>query len=170
MLKRKKANASHEVTLTYFRNGVTDTLSMMTNADYEIGVAARTATDKLLPVVRKEYSFLSSFPAGVSLGVKTLKGYVGQMKYLFSKEGAKQLGGFGTIGSIFPATWDWHQFWYMTAFLSIILAFYELFCPSLHWTVDTCYSSFTNHCTPQRPATSLWNVRRWWACSSCSVC
>ena len=39
------------------------------------------------------------------------------MKYLFSKEGAKQLGGFGTIGSIFPATWDWHQFWYMTAFL-----------------------------------------------------
>ena len=30
------------------------------------------------------------------------------MKYLFSKEGAKQLGGFGTIGSIFPATWDWH--------------------------------------------------------------
>ena len=59
MLKRKKANASHEVTLTYVRNGVTDTLSMMTNADYEIGVAARTATDKLLPVVRKEYSFLS---------------------------------------------------------------------------------------------------------------
>ena len=83
MLKRNKANASHEVTLTYVRNGVTDTLSMMTNADYEIGVAARTATDKLLPVVRKEYSFLSSFPAGVSLGVKTLKGYVGQMKYLF---------------------------------------------------------------------------------------
>ena len=63
MLKRKKANASHEVTLTYVRNGVTDTLSMMTNADYEIGVAARTATDKLLPVVRKEYSFLSSFQA-----------------------------------------------------------------------------------------------------------
>ena len=88
--------------MTYVRNGVTDTLSMMTNADYEIGVAARTATDKLLPVVRKEYSFLSSFPAGVSLGVKTLKGYVGQMKYLFSKEGAKQLGGFGTIGSISP--------------------------------------------------------------------
>ena len=126
MLKRKKANASHEVTLTYVRNGVTDTLSMITNADYEIGVAARTATDKLLPVVRKEYSFLSSFPAGVSLGVKTLKGYVGQMKYLFSKEGAKQLGGFGTIGSIFPATWDWHQFWYMTAFLSIILAFMNI--------------------------------------------
>jgi regulator of sigma E protease len=48
------------------------------------------------------------------------------MKYVFSKEGAKQLGGFGTIGNIFPASWDWHQFWYMTAFLSIILAFMNI--------------------------------------------
>ena len=29
---------------------------------------------------------------------------------------------FGTIGSLFPATWDWHQFWLMTAMLSLILA------------------------------------------------
>ena len=127
MTRRKKAgDASHDLTLTYVRNGITDTLTLATDANYEIGVIARAATNKLLPVVRKEYSFLSSFPAGISLGVKTLKGYVGQMKYLFSKEGAKQLGGFGTIGSIFPATWDWHQFWYMTAFLSIILAFMNI--------------------------------------------
>ena len=83
-------------------------------------------TDRLMPMVEKEYTFLESFPAGAALGVKTLEGYVGNMKYLFSKEGAKQLGGFGTIGSIFPATWDWHQFWYMTAFLSIILAFMNI--------------------------------------------
>ena len=127
MTRRKKAgDASHDVTLTYVRNGITDTLTLATDTNYEIGVIARAATNKLLPVVRKKYSFLSSFPAGISLGVKTLKGYVGQMKYLFSKEGAKQLGGFGTIGSIFPATWDWHQFWYMTAFLSIILAFMNI--------------------------------------------
>jgi regulator of sigma E protease len=44
------------------------------------------------------------------------------MRVLFSKEGAKQLGGFVTIGKIFPAQWDWYQFWYMTAFLSLILA------------------------------------------------
>ena len=127
MIRRQKNNdASHEITLTYVRNGVTDTLTLTTDANYEIGIMARTATDKLLPVIRKEYSFFSSFPAGIALGVSTLKGYVGQMKYLFSKEGAKQLGGFGTIGSIFPATWDWHQFWYMTAFLSIILAFMNI--------------------------------------------
>jgi regulator of sigma E protease len=79
-----------------------------------------------MPVVRKEYGFFEAFPAGIALGVNTLKGYVGQMKYLFSKEGAKQLGGFGAIGSIFPSTWDWHQFWNMTAFLSIILAFMNI--------------------------------------------
>lgn len=127
MLNRRKANtASHDITLTYVRKGVTDTLTLTTDSQYEMGIIARIATNKLLPVVRRDYSLISSFPAGAALGVKTLKGYVSQMKYLFSKEGAKQLGGFGTIGSIFPATWDWHQFWYMTAFLSIILAFMNI--------------------------------------------
>ena len=114
------------ITLTYVRDGVTDTLNMRVDSAYLMGVTACLVTDRLLPMVKKEYTFFESFPAGVSLGVKTLKGYVGNMKYLFSKEGAKQLGGFGTIGSIFPATWDWHQFWYMTAFLSIILAFMNI--------------------------------------------
>ena len=127
MLRRQKADsASHYITLTYARAGVIDTITFATDSIYEIGAVVRTATNQLLPVVKKEYSFLASFPAGAALGVQTLKGYVGQMKYLFSKEGAKQLGGFGTIGSIFPATWDWHQFWYMTAFLSIILAFMNI--------------------------------------------
>jgi regulator of sigma E protease len=127
MLARQKTDsASHEITLTYVRAGVTNTVTFATDSAYQIGVTARIQANKLLPIVKKEYGFFASFPAGVSLGVKTLKGYVGNMKYLFSKEGAKQLGGFGTIGSIFPATWDWHQFWYMTAFLSIILAFMNI--------------------------------------------
>jgi regulator of sigma E protease len=58
--------------------------------------------------------------------VAKLKSYVNNMKYVFSKEGVKQVGGFGTIASIFPSAWDWHQFWYMTAFLSIILAFMNI--------------------------------------------
>lgn len=123
---RKDSIDPHLITLTYMRAGVTDTLTMRTDSAFMMGVIACLSTERLLPVVKKEYGFLESFPAGVQLGVKTLKGYVGNMKYLFSKEGAKQLGGFGTIGSIFPATWDWHQFWYMTAFLSIILAFMNI--------------------------------------------
>jgi regulator of sigma E protease len=48
------------------------------------------------------------------------------LKYLFSADGAKSLGGFGAIGSLFPPTWDWHAFWLMTAWLSIILAFMNI--------------------------------------------
>ncbi|MCI1680948.1 MAG: RIP metalloprotease RseP [Bacteroides sp.] len=127
MLNRQKTNsASHEITLTYIRKGIKDTITFATDSLFQIGVTPQSDTDKLLPVVKIEYGFFASIPAGVTLGINTLKGYVGNMKYLFSKEGAKQLGGFGTIGSIFPATWDWHQFWYMTAFLSIILAFMNI--------------------------------------------
>lgn len=77
-------------------------------------------------VTHIEYGFLESFPAGVKYGCKVLSGYVGDMKYLFSSEGAKSLGGFGAIGSLFPSQWDWHSFWLMTAFLSIILAFMNI--------------------------------------------
>ena len=120
------SQALRDITLTYTRQGVENTVALRVDTAFTIGVYAVGQTDRLLPVVHQKYSFFSSFPAGVTLGVNTLKGYVGQMKYLFSKEGAKQLGGFGAIGSIFPATWDWHQFWYMTAFLSIILAFMNI--------------------------------------------
>ena len=73
-----------------------------------------------------DYGFFESFPAGVKYGWNVLAGYVGDLKYVFSKEGAKSLGGFGALGSLFPSVWDWHAFWLMTAFLSIILAFMNI--------------------------------------------
>lgn len=112
-----------DVLLTYVRNGVTDTLTVTTDEDYKIGVYAKA---EVLPVVKESFGFFESFPAGIKLGVNTLRSYVIQFKYVFSKEGVQQLGGFGTIASIFPAAWDWYQFWYMTAFLSIILAFMNI--------------------------------------------
>ena len=73
-----------------------------------------------------KYGFFESFPAGILYGWNVLGGYVGDLKYLFSADGAKSLGGFGAIGSLFPPVWDWHMFWLMTAFLSIILAFMNI--------------------------------------------
>ena len=64
--------------------------------------------------------------AGAKLGVNTLANYANSMKHVFSKEGVKQLGGFGAIGSFFPAEWNWLAFWNMTALLSIILAFMNI--------------------------------------------
>ena len=56
--------------------------------------------------------------------METFNSYLKQLKLIFSPEtkAYKSLGGFITIGSIFPGTWDWQAFWLLTAFLSIILA------------------------------------------------
>ena len=48
------------------------------------------------------------------------------MELIFTKEGAQSLGGFGALGSIFPETWSWENFWTITAFLSVILAFMNI--------------------------------------------
>lgn len=105
------------------RAGVLDTLSVTTDSLFMVG------TSPAIPqyaVTTHKYGFFESFPAGITLGINTLVGYVGDLKYIFTKEGAKSVGGFGTIGSIFPAAWDWHSFWSMTALLSIILAFMNI--------------------------------------------
>lgn len=71
----------------------------------------------------KKYGFFESFPAGVKYGWDTLTNYVDQMKYVFTKKGARQVGGFISIGNIFPDAWNWQKFWLLTAFLSIALGF-----------------------------------------------
>ena len=125
---RQKAEANGQknvdFTLVYARAGVNDTISVQTDTLFMVGASSQALAD--YKVTRLEYGFFESFPAGVALGVNTLKGYVNDMKYVFTKEGAKSVGGFGTIGSIFPSVWDWHRFWEMTAFLSIILAFMNI--------------------------------------------
>ena len=113
-----------EFTLVYSRAGVQDTLAVQPDTLFMVGATSKALAD--YKVTTKEYGFFESFPAGIALGVNTLKGYVNDMKYVFTKEGAKSVGGFGTIGSIFPSVWDWHRFWEMTAFLSIILAFMNI--------------------------------------------
>ena len=80
----------------------------------------------LYKTTTRQYGFFESFPAGIKYGWNVLAGYVSDLKYVFSADGAKSLGGFGAIGNLFPATWDWHAFWLMTAFLSIILAFMNI--------------------------------------------
>lgn len=77
-------------------------------------------------ITTKTYGFFESFPAGVKYGVETMKNYVDQLKYLFTKKGAKQVSGFIGIGSIFPDAWDWQRFWLLTAFLSIVLGVMNL--------------------------------------------
>ncbi len=107
------------------KEAVRDTVPVVLSADLKLGFAPKSLVDMYEPVT-KEYGFFESFPAGAKYGVNVLAGYVDDMKYVFTADGAKSLGGFGAIGSLFPPVWDWYMFWRMTAFLSIILAFMNI--------------------------------------------
>ena len=98
-----------------------DTAQVVLNPDLTLGVG-RTYLGTYYKPVKLEYGFFESFPAGAVYGIDVLRGYVDDMKYVFTADGAKSLGGFGAIGSLFPPTWDWMMFSRMTALLSIILA------------------------------------------------
>lgn len=117
--------AARNVTIITQRKGVNDTANVVLTADLKLGIMTKSYVALYKPVTR-EYGFFESIPAGVKYGCHVLSTYVDDMKYVFTSEGAKSLGGFGAIGSLFPPTWDWYLFWKMTAFLSIILAFMNI--------------------------------------------
>ena len=121
--------AARRVAISYVRKvggqPVTHAATAMLGDDLKFGFTVSMFSDKD-QFTHVSYGFLESFPAGVRYGCKVLSGYVSAMRYVFSAEGAKSLGGFASIGNMFPSVWDWHTFWLMTAFLSIILAFMNI--------------------------------------------
>lgn len=125
-----KAHQKQPVELTILRN--TDTLHFNL-VQGNIGIFPADYADSLLSkhfhTVHKEYGFFGSLPAGVKAVSESLENYVLQLKLIFVAKGVKasqSVGGFGTIASLFPAQWDWQDFWMLTAFLSIILAFMNI--------------------------------------------
>ena len=102
-----------------------DTAQLVLTEDLKIGVSQTSISTYYKPK-EVSYGFFESFPAGIKYGINVLRGYVSDLKYVATADGAKSLGGFGAIGSLFPPTWDWMMFWRMTAFLSIILAFMNI--------------------------------------------
>ena len=112
-------------TIAFQREAVTYTVNITLTPDLKVGFFVKTIAGIYEPYTR-EYGFFESIPAGIKYGWNVLAGYVGDMKYVFTADGAKSLGGFGAIGSLFPPVWDWYLFWKMTAFLSIILAFMNI--------------------------------------------
>ena len=118
-------NMDKNVTIGFVRNGKPMESEVAVDAAGKIGIMLTPLTD-IYRTVTREYSIFESIPRGIELGVEKLTSYVSQMKYVFTREGAKNLGGFGAIGNIFPESWNWEQFWSITAFLSVILAFMNI--------------------------------------------
>jgi len=110
------------------RNGDTiPPFAVRTTETGMLGIGARNA-DEIFEYTTREYGFFESFPAGVRRSKAVLENYIQQFGLIFDKEiqGYKQIGGFGAIGSLFPSTVNWREFWEITAFLSIMLAFLNL--------------------------------------------
>ncbi len=119
-----EALAKHKgktVTITYLRDGKLLKTPVEIDADGKLGIQLMPIT-KIYKVNVKKYNILQSIPRGIVMGWDQMVTYVKQLKMIFTPQGAKSLGGFGAIGSIFPDQWNWLDFWSITAFLSIILA------------------------------------------------
>lgn len=119
-------HAGDTVSMTYLRNSDTCQLSLVVPNNGLIGVQLEGNPSKLFCVEHREYTFFQALPAGISHGWNTLTTYVTSLKALFVKGGAQNLGGFITMGSIFPKQWDWYRFWDISALLAIILAFMNI--------------------------------------------
>jgi len=90
-----------------------------------LGISSSYLTrDKIFDLKTINYGFFQSIPAGIAKGFESIGDYLKQFRLIFSRhtKAYESLGGFITIGSIFPAVWDGQSFWELTAFLSIILA------------------------------------------------
>lgn len=117
-------NKLKTVTVTVEREGQPVNLEVSVPETGIIGIAPVSDLTKFFEISRKDYTLLQSVPAGIARGTATIKSYLKQLKLIFKPEtkAYESLGGFISIGKIFPGTWDWQAFWNLTAFLSIILA------------------------------------------------
>lgn len=111
--------------ITVMRAGVPVQLQITPDHNGKIGVYMKRITD-FYRAKTKKYSFWESIPNGIQRGVKKFTGYASDMKYVFTKEGAQSMGGFISIGRLFPYPFNAEIFWEMTAYLSVILAFMNL--------------------------------------------
>ena len=113
------------VMMSFERDGKLQSAMVPVSNEGKIGIAL-LPIDKIYKVESREYGLLESFPKGIKEGWTTLVNYVSQFKLVFSQEGAQSVGGFITMGSFFPDTWNWYAFWQLTALLSVILAFMNI--------------------------------------------
>lgn len=123
--KYLQENRNRTVVLNLLHNGKAENITVKPTSAGLLGISySGKALDQVFDLKTLKYGFFQSFPAGIGKGFRTVGDYLKQFKLLFSRHSKayESLGGFITIGNIFPGVWDWQSFWNLTAFLSIILA------------------------------------------------
>jgi regulator of sigma E protease len=117
-------NRTRSLEVNVLRKGEQLNIPVVPTAEGLLGIGSSRTYDQMFELKTINYGFLASIPAGITKGFKTIRDYLKQFKVIFSRhtKAYESLGGFITIGSIFPGVWDWQSFWNLTALLSIILA------------------------------------------------
>lgn len=123
-LKEKQAN------ITFVRGADTMHTSVIVPKTGLIGFGPAMASKDLhlyngyLNFSEVKYGFFGSFKAGAVKAYKSMRDYLKQFKLIFSPtvKGYKQLGGVGTMASMFPDDMTLEGFLSLTAFISLILA------------------------------------------------
>jgi len=123
-----RAHKEDTITVGVMRNNVLTTSRIAIPDSCIIGIAPDTDMAGIFHLSSKEYGFFASFGAGAQRFRSMLSNYWNSLKLLFVPEAKahKSVGGFISIGKIFPSTWDWNSFWSLTAFLSLMLAVMNL--------------------------------------------
>jgi regulator of sigma E protease len=123
-----RENIGKQVTLNVLRDGKTLNTSLTVPDDGLLGIQLDLDRKDMPEFKTIRYGLLASIPAGINRGINTINDYLKQFKLIFSPKtkAYESLGGFISIGNIFPGIWNWADFWSMTAFLSIILGVMNL--------------------------------------------
>ena len=117
------AHANESLVLNIVRNGEPRELNVTLNDKGQIGVQPR-----MIQMNSESYGLGQSLTGGVTKGVDFIGDQLKSFGKMFSGEikASESLGGFVSIGKLFPNTWDWTKFWHITAVLSLVLGFMNL--------------------------------------------
>lgn len=121
-----KNSTEKDIVLQVERENEKVSLNITPTEDRKIGIVSSKTDIDFIKFNKRNYSFTESISGGAKQAYWEIKDYLAQFKYIFTKKGATQIGGFAAIGNMFPAAWNWQAFWYLTAFLSIMLGVLNL--------------------------------------------
>lgn len=116
----RKADENNTIKLGVYRDNQFIEMDIAIDENKTIGFIP--ASPDWLETTHLTYGFGESISKGFQKARWTMKDYVAQLPLIFTSKGAQSVGGFGAIGGLFPAAWDWQVFWANTAFISLVLA------------------------------------------------
>jgi regulator of sigma E protease len=101
-----------------------DTIALKATVDPDATLGFRPAREKYIPVEEQKFGFGSALGQGLRDAAESIVMQVKQFVVIFTvKDAHQQVGGFYSMYKNMNETWNWHDFWVFTGFLSLVLAF-----------------------------------------------